>query len=636
MKAVAERVGNRIYLRVPYSEMNVMTCKQVPGARWSKQAKAWTYPLDLETGRALREAFGEQLVLGPELTKWGQEAKALEQKLLGVNNVQDINVMSLVNLPRVSEVCPGMWSAMNNRPYQPVASLFMAMAGQCLNADQPGTGKTIETLAALIERGVTGPVLVLAPRTSVRSVWEPEIRQWLATYKEPWSVTVAIGSAKQVEHAYNNFIEEPWHDGLHFLVVNAEQARIKRDTECPADICNGDEDWCPEKDRHKNRSTVRKPFLHNVEWSAIVADETHRWLINTRGKSASQVGYGFTRLKTKEDGARYALTGTPLKGKKYNLFGTLNWLKPKVYTAKWRWIGTYFDVWDNEYGGKVIGDLKGGMSDEAFFRSLGSIVIRRTKDELRAINPAWMPPEKRYHDIWVDLEGTQRTHYRSMEKAAEAQLEGGTLQARGILAEMTRLKQFALSDGHMVDGTFKPTLPSAKYDWVKEFLSERGIGKDEMSDEVHKVVICSQFTSVLNVWADKMREDGLNPLMITGETKNPEVMADWFQTKDQYRLMLINTKAGGVSITLDAADDLVIIDETWVPDEQEQVEDRIHRASNILHQCDIWYVRSRGTIEEGIAAANRDKAEANHVVLDAKRGLKFAAERFGTTIKKEK
>jgi SNF2 family DNA or RNA helicase len=90
-----------------------------------------------------------------------------------------------------------------------------------------------------------------------------------------------------------------------------------------------------------------------------------------------------------------------------------------------------------------------------------------------------------------------------------------------------------------------------------------------------------------------------------------------------------------VSITLDAADDIVLMDETWVPDDQEQVEDRVHRASNVTHQVDVWYVRTKGTIEEGIAQTSAEKAESNHVVLDAQRGLRFAVERFGAIVKEK-
>jgi SNF2 family DNA or RNA helicase len=521
----------------------------------------------------------------------------------------------------------------------------MSEAIRCLNGDQPGIGKTIETLGALVERGIVGPVLVLAPKTSCSVVWEPEIKRWLAD-DVPYTIHSLSGKTpKQREETWADFMKVAWDGGaIHFMIANAEQAGIKVFGACPGGICNGAEDWCPELDRHRTQRLERNAFLHSIDWHAIVADETHKWLINTRGKSASQVGYGFTRLRIVEGGPMYALTGTPLKGKKWNLFGTLNWLWPKTYTSKWRWIESYFVVVKEQVdaGRKgiietrtITGQFLNPKAETAFHRSLQSVIIRRTKDELRAINPAWMPPEKRYHDVWVDMDGSQRSHYRAMEKSAAVTFKSGErLTASGILAELTRLKQFACSDGEMRNGTYHPTLPSGKFNWLLQFLEERGIepGKD-LSDDVQKVVVASQFTSLINEWALALQDKGINCRMITGEIHDKD-RARWvrqFQEDDRLRVMLINTNAGGVSITLDAADDIVIMDETWVPDDQEQVEDRVHRASNVTHQVDVWYVRTKGTIEEGIAETNRVKGEANHVVLDAQRGLRFAAERFGAT-----
>jgi SNF2 family DNA or RNA helicase len=336
-------------------------------------------------------------------------------------------------------------------------------------------------------------------------------------------------------------------------------------------------------------------------------------------------------LSTSERNFRIAMTGTPLKGKKHNLFGTLNWLRPDVYRSKWRWIGDYFEVTEGDYGGRTIGVMR-PEREEAFFRSLKSIMIRRTKGELRAANPAWMPPEKQYHDVWVEMDPKQRKLYAAMEKSSEVELESGRLEANGILAEMTRLKQFASCAGDMVDGKFQPQLPSCKFDWLLEFLEERGIEAKEhhshrygpLSDEVQKVVVATPFTAMIKVWSKELSRLGIRHTSITGETKDALQEMTLFQGDNNYRVCLINTMAGGVSITLDAADDIVILGETWVPDDQEQVEDRVHRASNVTHQVDVWYVRTKDTVEEGIANVNITKAESNHVVLDAQRGLAFA------------
>lgn len=652
MRPTVEMVGNRIHLTSEFKHKD--QAKSVIGARWSPKDRVWTYPLELETCRRLRDAFGEDLVIGQALWGWSKQQVEREKTLTSMIDLSKIDMTEVVDLPNVRTQAPTMWAAMQQRPYQPIASRYMALARRCLNGDQPGIGKTIETLGALVEAGVTGPVLVLAPKTSALTVWPAEIHKWLADDVPHTVHNIAGLTPAKRANAWGSFLsalKDP--TTMHIMIANAEQVGIKKFTECPDGICDGDEDWCPSLDKHVNKSEKRRPFLHSVAWNAVVADETHKWLINTRGKSASQVGYGFTRLPVTEDALMFALSGTPLKGKKWNIFGTINWLFPKTHTSKWRFIETFWrvetDAQRTRGGGSVevrhiTGDWVSPKAKQAFFRTLGTVMIRRTKAELRAINPAWMPPEKRYHDVYLPMESKQATHYRAMEKAQAVVIKGQRLTATGILAEMTRLKQFACSDGEIVEGNFTPTLPSNKFTWLLEFLEERGIEQKagsalqgDLSDDVRKVVVASQFTSLINLWSAELVGRGINVVSITGETSDSNRAEHMraFQENPSVRVCLINTMAGGVSITLDAADDIVLMDETWVPDDMEQVEDRVHRASNVEHQVDVWYVRSADTIEELIATANVDKAINNHVVLDAQRGLAFARAHFGATTKEE-
>jgi SNF2 family DNA or RNA helicase len=71
---------------------------------------------------------------------------------------------------------------------------------------------------------------------------------------------------------------------------------------------------------------------------------------------------------------------------------------------------------------------------------------------------------------------------------------------------------------------------------------------------------------------------------------------------------------------------MIILDETWVPDDQEQVEDRIHRISRKEGRAPAtyWYPRSRGTIDEMIAANNLTKDLLQKKLLDGRRGVTFA------------
>ena len=86
--------------------------------------------------------------------------------------------------------------------------------------------------------------------------------------------------------------------------------------------------------------------------------------------------------------------------------------------------------------------------------------------------------------------------------------------------------------------------------------------------------------------------------------------------------ILLNTKSGGVSLTLDAADDVVVCDQTWIPDDQEQVEDRSHRISR-NHNVTIWNLASLDTIDEDIAVLNQDRADAIESILDKQRGVTY-------------
>jgi SNF2 family DNA or RNA helicase len=79
--------------------------------------------------------------------------------------------------------------------------------------------------------------------------------------------------------------------------------------------------------------------------------------------------------------------------------------------------------------------------------------------------------------------------------------------------------------------------------------------------------------------------------------------------------VVLTLKAGGVSITLDAADHVHVIDEDFNPDVQTQFEDRAHRMSRI-HQVTCYYYRTRGTIEEEINEVVFNKQMTNEQLLD--------------------
>lgn len=528
------------------------------------------------------------------------------------------------------------------RPYQRAGVKFLAQNTGSLLADQPGLGKTLSTVASIISAGVTGDILVLAPSVAASISWPAELAYWAPKDE----VVVLTGTRKQREKKLEALRVEPSADRRWFL-CNTEMVRteyvekhIDDDGKAhPADYVNSyPELFWMSKNRKKER-----------EWAAIIVDEAHNSLITKQSQPYKQTlaRRGFSKLQTKEDGKRIALSGTPFRGRPENLWGILNWLYPKQYTSYWKWAERWFEIEKGYFGG--VEDMRLRETEKmAFYKSIQPIMLRRTKAEVAPDLPPKMyagtvPAGVDYDDPlqrsglvghWLEMSKKQAVAYEEMEEFATAALDNGTLVANGVLSELTRLKQFATCYGKLdtkIDAEgfevpiFVPTLPSNKLDWLMEFLDELGIDGKPHEDQ-RKLVVASQFTSIIDVFAAEIeRKKKLPVLKITGKVKQSkrEEAVEKFQTDDQYQLLMLNTKAGGVALTLDRADDIVILDETFIPDDQEQVEDRIHRVSR-MHNVTVHYVRSLGTVEEKIARKTIDRENLQKQLIDGTRGVEYA------------
>lgn len=612
--------------------------KSVPGTRFSKTHRAQLGPLDMEVCRQLREVFGKALRVGNKLADWARDEIVREQV---AQTMKTVDLSHEISLPVIERDLPEMYAAMRRKGYQLVAPAFAAQAGwSYLNGDQPGLGKCLETFAVLVESGVKGVGLVIAPRTSLTVVWKAEVEKWLAELPGGAAAYVADGPRAQREQTIAAALASPAR--LTFLMVNAEMCRLKETTECVgAGACDGTNEYCEFAADHKTWRFPEYDELHAHPWAFQVADEIHRYMVsaNPRSKKPSAVGLGLQRLPRAAlpdlsgDAPRLPLSGTPFKGRLRNLWPVLHWMYPDKYSSQWRWLRQYCKTAANPYSptGDMVTDELIPEREAGLDRELSRVMLRRTKDELRTINPEWAPPPKEYYEVWVDLTPQQRKAYTALVADGTAQVDGGKLSANGTLALMTRLQQLAGCYGKMAAGQFVPQLPSAKFDWLSEtFLPKLGITGDPKTETGDgKVIIASQYTQFINLWAKALRDKGIRCHVLTGETSDRERVRQVqdFQRSGGPRVFLLNTMAGGVSVTLDAANDVVIMDETDVPDDQEQVEDRAHRTSNVDHHVNVWYVRARGTIEEQIMGNTTYKDTTNRRVLDWRRGIEIIKER---------
>ncbi len=596
-----------IVARAPYSA-RANQVYRLYGGRFDpgedEKDKRWLLPMTLEVCYALRKYWLKDLVISKALNKWARETKANKDK------VAELHKARSAGLTTVSHTHPALADAMDTRTYQQVGAAFIAAQRSALIADEPGLGKTLEAIAGMVEADCwRGLILIAAPLTSLRTVWERELARWAP------EAHVVVGVPRKYDNAaaridlQNKFIEHYAENPLqpHVLVVNPEMLQ--------------------------ERKQDNFVLFTAIKWQAIVVDESHKYLAGIQSaRKMTQTGKGLMNLKLTEDGVKISLSGTPMRGKPSNLWGTLHWLRPKEYTAAWRWYEKYFIMSSGWGGSKQVGSLN-PWREEQFYKSLDDIMLRRTKAEV----VKELPPKQRI-DVMVDMTETQEKMYNAMAADAAAELlaldfgddDAGNISAVGVLAVFTRLKQFANCawKGANVEGMI-PTakmhpLHSGKTAVIEDMLIERGIaGPENERDGDHKIVIASQFTQVIDSLGEYLASINVEFLKITGSVKEQDRVANTesFQAQGGPRVMLMNTKAGGVSITLDAyCDELIIIDETWTPDDQEQLEDRIHRVSRI-HQVTIWRLITKDSIDEMIQQRTLAKDAIQKQILDGRRGV---------------
>lgn len=609
----------------------------VAGCRWSGKDKMWTAPLDMAVARdiiAVAHHFQGGVKIEPELGTWAKREKSRVASLLRPDAVfQTFAGM----LPRVEREYPRMWKAMLNKPWQIPGAKFIADQRTILLADKPGLGKTIQVLAAIAELDLRGAMLVVAPKTAVAVTWPEEIDRWLGPDENVFVINSDVKPEERklrVEKAkaLAERGERVW------ILTQPDYLRIKAELD---EYGN----YLRDEKKHKIIRAVGPTVadLFRMSFSAVIVDESQKVLATKTGSkkrwSAQRLGIG--ALDLIPGAIRIAMSGTPFRGRTEMIWGTLNWIDPKKYTSYWKWIARHYGVMDEFHAEGETHLVKGDVikDERRFFSELRPIMVRRTYEELRALG--YPIGEKFYGGtpldpkdpnspvaVWLPLSVKQAKQYRQLQDDAVITLEslGGDtdeLIVNGALAELVRLKQLANAAMGM---SSSPDLPSNKIDWVLNFCAERIAAGT-------KTIVASQFTQFIDVLSRELTRIGVNHYVYTGKTNNKERLRikTEFQSEDGEMVVLLNTDAGGVSLTLDAADDVVICDQTWIPDDQEQVEHRAFRVSRENHNVTIWVLASLNTIDEDVAKLNVDRETQIFSVIDSQRGVSYVKQLVSAT-----
>lgn len=293
---------------------------------------------------------------------------------------------------------------------------------------------------------------------------------------------------------------------------------------------------------------------------------------------------------------RLALTGTPVENRLSELWSIFDYLMPGfLYSYK---------KFRSEMEIPIIQD----ENEDAMKRlqkMIRPFVLRRLKKDVLSDLP-----DKLEENMYAKLEGEQQKLYDAHVKRMKLLLDGQTEEEFKtskimILAELTKLRQLCC-DPAMVFEDYKGE--SAKADMCMSLIQNA-------VESGHKILLFSQFTTMLDSLSQRLEEEKISYYMLTGST-DKETRAKLVEAfnKDETSVFCISLKAGGTGLNLTAADIVIHFDPWWNLAVQNQATDRAHRIGQ-KNVVNVYKLIVKGTIEENIVKLQEKKRELADQIL---------------------
>ncbi len=306
----------------------------------------------------------------------------------------------------------------------------------------------------------------------------------------------------------------------------------------------------------------------------LILDEA-QFIKNSRTKTTQIVH----QLRAKH---RLCLTGTPLENHLGELWSLFHFLMP----------GFLGDAKHFRQFFRIPIEKNQDLDRQSILHGrIRSFVLRRTKNEVMQE----LPP-KTEMKRFIALTGAQRDLYEairlSMEKKVrEAIAEQGLARSQMLVLEaLLKLRQvccdprlLSLPEASIAHGH------SAKLDELMTLL-------DNLLNEGRRVLVFSQFTSMLALIEAQLQKRDYAYFLLTGQTKNRQALVDRFQA-GEVPVFLISLKAGGVGLNLTRADTVILYDPWWNPAIHDQAASRSHRIGQ-ENPVFIYQFIAQGTVEE--------------------------------------
>ncbi|MEQ1567413.1 MAG: DEAD/DEAH box helicase, partial [Myxococcota bacterium] len=331
--------------------------------------------------------------------------------------------------------------------------------------------------------------------------------------------------------------------------------------------------------------------LRAVDWSYVVLDEAQA-IKNPHSLTARSAFLVKARY-------RLVLTGTPVENRLEELWSLFRYLMPGLLGSE----GAFRDRFARPI---EVGDDKARI---ALRNRVRPYVLRRLKQQVETELPPLTEIVER-----IPLEAKQREVYETVRMAARRDVQeilakGGSATMQ-VLEALLRMRQ-ACCDPSLLPGDVGASAGAAKLDRMEEILVE-------VVSEGHKVLVFSQWTTLLDRVETRLDQLGIAFVRLDGSTRDRQGVIDQFQdpqggaAADGPPVFLLSLKAGGFGLNLTAADYVIHLDPWWNPAVERQATDRAHRIGQDKPVVSYKLV-AESTVEERILelqAAKRELADA--------------------------
>jgi len=317
--------------------------------------------------------------------------------------------------------------------------------------------------------------------------------------------------------------------------------------------------------------------LNTVKWLTVILDEGQQ--IKNPDSKAAKAARELNSVN------RLVLTGTPIENRLMDMWSLMAFAMPGVLGSK-----AYFK--------KRFDKRKDPTSQTRLASRLRPFLLRRTK-----LQVAKDLPPRTEEEVFAVMEGVQAELYKNELKRIQKALLGADSDESvkknsfAILQGLMRLRQICCHPG-LIDPKFLKE-ESAKMTALFYLL-------DQLRDEGHKVLVFSQFVSMLDIIKARLETESRPYNYLTGQTKDRKGEIEKFQTTKDPSVFMLSLKAGGSGLNLTSASYVILYDPWWNPAVENQAIDRTHRIGQ-KNKVIAYRLLTRDTVEEKIRVLQHQK-----------------------------